>query len=81
MKINQLKFNQSAELSFKELNAIVGGGELDGQCVLGTLGYAGTGALGGAAAGSVIPILGTGWGAAFGAVFGAYVGVAEYCLP
>ncbi|MCL9807398.1 Blp family class II bacteriocin [Flavobacterium amniphilum] len=81
MKTNKLIFDQTAELTFGELNAISGGADISAQCVLGTIGSAGTGALAGAAAGSVIPGLGTGFGAAYGAIFGAYIGIAEYCLP
>lgn len=50
-----------------------------GQCAAGILGGAGMGALGGAAAASVIPILGTIAGAIAGGIFGGLSGAAAAC--
>jgi len=50
-----------------------------GKCVAGIAGGAITGGLGGAAVGSVVPVLGTGWGAALGAIGGGLTGAATFC--
>lgn len=50
------------------------------RCALGTLGMAGTGVLGGAAAGSALPVLGTTGGGIAGGIFGAAVGAATFCF-
>lgn len=50
-----------------------------GRCAAGVVGSAGTGALGGAAAGSVIPGLGTTAGGIAGGISGGLVGAASFC--
>ncbi|MCS4485800.1 hypothetical protein [Staphylococcus americanisciuri] len=50
------------------------------KCTLGTAGGLGTGVLGGGAAGSVIPALGTGAGMVLGGVSGAATGAAASCF-
>lgn len=49
------------------------------RCVAGTAGSVGTGALGGAAGGSVIPGVGTAGGGIAGGVSGGLVGAATFC--
>jgi hypothetical protein len=51
-----------------------------GKCALGTAGGAGTGGLGGASAGSVVPALGTAAGAVIGGVSGGAAGAAASCF-
>ncbi|NCJ15311.1 hypothetical protein GWD55_09635 [Staphylococcus pseudintermedius] len=50
------------------------------KCALGTVGGTGTGTLGGGAAGSVIPVIGTGAGMIIGGVSGAATGAAASCF-
>ncbi|ETI90538.1 MAG: Pathogenicity island protein, partial [Propionibacterium sp. DORA_15] len=51
-----------------------------GKCALGTAGGAGTGGLGGASAGSVVPALGTAAGSVIGGVSGGAAGAAASCF-
>ncbi|MFL9024823.1 MULTISPECIES: Blp family class II bacteriocin [Bacillus] len=68
-------------LTEEELMEIEGGGWWNswGKCVAGTIGGAGTGGLGGAAAGSAVPVIGTGIGGAIGGVSGGLTGAATFC--
>jgi hypothetical protein len=50
-----------------------------GKCAAGIVGGVLTGGLGGAAVGSVVPVLGTAWGAAIGVVGGGLTGAAASC--
>lgn len=54
--------------------------EYNGKCVLGSVVGAGTGFLGGAAIGSVVPVIGTTAGALVGTVSGAATGAATTCF-
>ncbi|QNL49217.1 hypothetical protein H8S90_21140 [Olivibacter sp. SDN3] len=66
------------ELSNQDLVDVNGGTTL--RCNAGAAGSAIGGALTGAAAGSVIPVIGTLGGAAIGALGGALLGTAQFCL-
>lgn len=75
--IEWLKNNQ--ELFQQDIKKCTGWWSCWGKCVAGIAGGAITGGLGGAAAGSVIPILGTGWGGLLGAIGGGLTGAATFC--
>jgi len=64
-------------LEIQEMEQIEGGGAI--KCAAGTLGGAILGGLAGAAAGSVVPVLGTFWGGVAGIVGGALSGGAASC--
>jgi hypothetical protein len=68
-------------LDFQEMEEIEGGSWWTswGKCVAGTLGGAITVGLGGAAAGSAVPVLGTAAGAVVGVIGGALGGAAASC--
>ena len=63
-------------LEIQEMEQIEGG---TWKCAAGTLGGAILGGLAGAAAGSVVPVLGTFWGGVAGIVGGALSGGAASC--
>jgi hypothetical protein len=65
------------EITSEEM-AFIEGGDLF-RCIVGTIGMAGLGGLSGGVAGSAIPALGTGVGAALGTLFGGLVGAATFC--
>ena len=65
------------KLTYDQMLAIEGGSL---KCALGVSGSAVGGGLGGAAAGSVIPVIGTFWGGVAGIIGGALVGAATFCF-
>lgn len=66
------------KLSLVELKQVEGGGAV--KCVLGTIGGGLTGAVGGAAVGTVtLPVVGTVSGTTVGLIGGAATGAATFC--
>ncbi|HEK22317.1 MULTISPECIES: hypothetical protein [unclassified Mucilaginibacter] len=69
------------KLEIEQMQDINGGGWWSswGKCAAGIVGGAGIGGLGGAAAGSAVPVLGTGAGAVVGVIAGGLSGAAAAC--